>query len=172
MSLAEVSAGRFVLGLGTAPPTWNEDWHGLTLTKPVTRMREYIECIRTMWTGSPAQSVSYTGEFYRVRDYRRFMPAPPIYLATVAQPNLSKGLGRPAASARFARCVIKPCAVDQDAKYPRRLARTAIALYARLAVLRCGLRSARLRGTYSSDPRRGAARGCSRHAGRCDGRDD
>jgi len=87
MSLAELTEGRFVLGLGTAPPTWNEDWHGLTLTKPVTRMREYIECIRTMWTGTPVHPVSYTGELYRVRDYRRFMPAPaappPIYLAAV-----------------------------------------------------------------------------------------
>jgi alkanesulfonate monooxygenase SsuD/methylene tetrahydromethanopterin reductase-like flavin-dependent oxidoreductase (luciferase family) len=87
MSLAEVTNGRFVLGLGTAPPTWNEDWHGLTLTKPVTRMREYIECVRTMWTGTPISPVNYAGEFYRVRDYRRFMPAPaappPIYLAAV-----------------------------------------------------------------------------------------
>jgi alkanesulfonate monooxygenase SsuD/methylene tetrahydromethanopterin reductase-like flavin-dependent oxidoreductase (luciferase family) len=87
MSLAEVTHGRFVLGVGTAPPTWNADWHGLTLTKPITRMREYIECIRTMWTGTPVHPVSYTGEFYRVRDYRRFMPAPapppPIYLAAV-----------------------------------------------------------------------------------------
>jgi alkanesulfonate monooxygenase SsuD/methylene tetrahydromethanopterin reductase-like flavin-dependent oxidoreductase (luciferase family) len=50
-------------------------------------MREYIECVRTMWTGSPVNPVSYSGDFYRVRDYRRFMPAPadppPIYLAAV-----------------------------------------------------------------------------------------
>jgi len=87
MSLAELTEGRFVLGVGTAPPTWNADWHGLTLTKPIARMREYIECIRTMWTGTPVNPVSYTGEFYRVREYRRFMPAPaappPIYLAAV-----------------------------------------------------------------------------------------
>ena len=35
MSLAEVTGGRFVLGVGTGPPTWNADWHGLELTKPV-----------------------------------------------------------------------------------------------------------------------------------------
>ena len=29
------------------------------LTKPVTRMREYIECIRTMWTSTPAHPVRY-----------------------------------------------------------------------------------------------------------------
>ena len=28
MSMAELTQGRFVLGLGTAPPAWNENWHG------------------------------------------------------------------------------------------------------------------------------------------------
>lgn len=87
MSLAEFTQGRFVLGLGTAPPAWNENWHGLVVHKPVARMREYIECIRTMWTGSPTHPVDYSGEFFQVRGYARFMPAPfpqvPIYLAAV-----------------------------------------------------------------------------------------
>lgn len=86
-SLAEVSGGRFVLGVGTAPPEWNEKWHGLTYRKPVTRMREYLECLRAMWTASPTHPVSYQGEFFHVQDYRRFMPVPyahiPIYLAAV-----------------------------------------------------------------------------------------
>jgi len=42
MSVAEYTGGRFVLGVGTAPPEWNEKWHGLPYRKPVTRMREYI----------------------------------------------------------------------------------------------------------------------------------
>ena len=87
MSLAEYTGGRFVLGLGTAPREWNENWHGLEYRRPVERMREYIECIRAMWTSSPEKSVSYDGEFYKVKDYRRLM-APtyervPIYLAAV-----------------------------------------------------------------------------------------
>src|SRR4029434_8053717 len=53
----------------------------------VTRMREYIECIRTMWTSTPTCPVHYAGEFFHVQDYARFMPAPyahiPIYLAAV-----------------------------------------------------------------------------------------
>ncbi|HSX81271.1 MAG TPA: LLM class flavin-dependent oxidoreductase, partial [Candidatus Saccharimonadia bacterium] len=53
MSVAEYTGGRFVLGVGTAPSEWNEKWHGLPYRKPVTRMREYIECIRTMWTSTP-----------------------------------------------------------------------------------------------------------------------
>ena len=87
MSVAEYTGGRFVLGVGTAPPEWNEKWHGLPYRKPVTRMREYIECIRTMWTSTPTRPVHYAGEFFHVQDYARFMPAPyaqlPIYLAAV-----------------------------------------------------------------------------------------
>ena len=87
MSLAEYTGGRFVLGLGTAPPEWNKNWHGLEVRKPVTRMREYIECIRTMWTATLTQPISYEGEFFNVKDYVRFIPAAydhiPIFLAGV-----------------------------------------------------------------------------------------
>ena len=87
MSLAEYTQGRFILGLGTAPKDWNENWHGLEYRKPVARMREYVECIRTMWQGSPTHAVQYSGEFYQVRDYQRLTEpvyaSIPIYLAAV-----------------------------------------------------------------------------------------
>lgn len=87
LSLAEYTSGRFVLGVGTAPPEWNKNWHGLEVRKPVARMREYIECIRTVWTATTTQPVSYAGEFIQVKDYLRFIPAlydrVPIYLAGV-----------------------------------------------------------------------------------------
>jgi probable F420-dependent oxidoreductase len=87
MSMAELSGGRFVLGLGTAPKAWNENWHGLSYDHPVDRMREYIECVRLMWTSSPQHGVDYDGQFYRIRDYRRLSVALyrsiPIYLAAV-----------------------------------------------------------------------------------------
>lgn len=87
MSWAEYTHGRFVLGVGTAPPDWNKNWHGLEVTKPVARMREYIECLRTLWTATTTQPVSYRGEFIQVKDYVRFIPAAyervPIYLAGV-----------------------------------------------------------------------------------------
>ncbi len=87
MSMAELTGGRFVLGLGTAPPEWNENWHGLPYRRPVQRMREYVEAIRRMWTASPTQPIDYDGELITIRDYRRLMPLPctppPIYLAAV-----------------------------------------------------------------------------------------
>jgi probable F420-dependent oxidoreductase len=86
-SMAELSGDRFVLGLGTASKAWNENWHGLPYRHPVARMREYIECVRLMWTSDPQHPVEYDGQFYKVRDYRRLSSNAyqriPIYLAAV-----------------------------------------------------------------------------------------
>ncbi len=89
MTMAELTGQKFVLGLGTAPWEWNRDWHGLADYKPVIRMREYVGCIRKMWSSSPAHAIEYDGAFVNVRGYRRFIPAPcpavPIYLAAVRE---------------------------------------------------------------------------------------
>ena len=89
MTMAELTGQKFVLGLGTAPPAWNRDWHGLADYKPVTRMREYVQCVRKMWTASPTHAIDHDGTFVSVRGYRRFIPAPcppvPIYLAAVQE---------------------------------------------------------------------------------------
>lgn len=95
-TMAELSGENFVLGLGTAPPAWNANWHGLEVTRPVSRMREYVECIRTMWKGSLSEPIDYAGEIIDVRGYHRFIPAPfpavPIYLAAV-QPGMLRLCG-------------------------------------------------------------------------------
>ena len=87
MSMAELTGGRFILGLGTAPPMWNENWHQLSVDKPARRMREYVEAIRLMWTASPTNPIDYEGDYIKVSDYRRIMAPPypplPIYLAAV-----------------------------------------------------------------------------------------
>ena len=89
MTMAELTDNKFVLGLGTAPPLWNENWHGLKYERPVRRMREYVECIRKMWTASVESPITYEGEMIRVLEYTRFIPAPydsiPIYLAAVRE---------------------------------------------------------------------------------------
>lgn len=92
MSMAEYTHGKFILGIGTAPKFVNEDWYGISYEKPIRRMRELIECLRVMWTSSPTKSVSYEGEVFQVKNYRRFIPPPyesiPIYLAAVLPPML------------------------------------------------------------------------------------
>lgn len=87
LSLFEYSSGRFILGVGTAPRDWNRNWHGFDVSRPVARIREYIECIRAVWAATANAPANYTGEYYKVRDYVPFLtPAVadvPIYLAGV-----------------------------------------------------------------------------------------
>lgn len=46
MSLAELSGGRFIVGLGASGPQVVEGWHGVPYGKPMTRLREYIAIMR------------------------------------------------------------------------------------------------------------------------------
>ena len=46
MTLAELSGGRFMLGLGASGPQVVEGWHGVPYGKPVTRLREYIKIVK------------------------------------------------------------------------------------------------------------------------------
>ena len=51
--LAELSQGRFRLGLGTSTKDWNEAWFGIPYERPLVRMREYVEALRLLWTAGP-----------------------------------------------------------------------------------------------------------------------
>jgi F420-dependent oxidoreductase-like protein len=46
ITLAQLSGGRFLLGLGPSGPQVVEGWHGVAYGRPLTRTREYIEIIR------------------------------------------------------------------------------------------------------------------------------
>jgi probable F420-dependent oxidoreductase len=87
LALAEYTNGRFVLGVGTAPRDWNKNWHGFDVPHPVPRIREYIECIRKVFTATAANPASHTGIYYQLRDYLPFLTPPitqvPVYLAGV-----------------------------------------------------------------------------------------
>ena len=52
-SLSQVSEGRFVLGLGSMPRLWNENYHGIPGRAPLSRMREYVELLRKLWNAQP-----------------------------------------------------------------------------------------------------------------------
>jgi len=70
-NLDQLSHGRYVHGVGTGPPAWNEQYHGISYEHPVQRMREFIEVIRSVWRAHSGQAVSYGGHWYNVRDYSR-----------------------------------------------------------------------------------------------------
>ena len=89
-SLDRISNGRAILGLGTSGRLVIEQWHGIPYRKPLTRTREYMEIIRSVLYGRPAD---YQGEFFRlsrfrlgVRPVQRHIP---MYLASLGPRNLA-----------------------------------------------------------------------------------
>jgi probable F420-dependent oxidoreductase len=50
-ALADLSRGRFVLGLGSSSNVIVERWNGVPFEKPLTRMREAIEALRPVLAG-------------------------------------------------------------------------------------------------------------------------
>ncbi|HYS36964.1 MAG TPA: LLM class flavin-dependent oxidoreductase, partial [Pseudonocardiaceae bacterium] len=51
LTLAELSGGRFLLGLGASGPQVIEGLHGVPFAHPLTRMRETVEIIREAFAG-------------------------------------------------------------------------------------------------------------------------
>ena len=50
-TLDDISEGRVMLGLGTSGKTVVENFHGIPYRKPLTRLRETIQIMRTLWSG-------------------------------------------------------------------------------------------------------------------------
>lgn len=91
LTLARISGGRFLLGLGTSGPQVVEGLHGVRFAKPLQRLRETVEIVRLAAAGRPLE---YQGEHYRLplpdgegKALRLAVEARPdlrIYLATLA----------------------------------------------------------------------------------------
>jgi F420-dependent oxidoreductase-like protein len=58
-----MSGGRFLLGLGLSGPQVVEGWHGEPWGKPLTKIREYVEIVRTVLR---RQTLEYDGEQFQV----------------------------------------------------------------------------------------------------------
>ncbi|HEU4368715.1 MAG TPA: LLM class F420-dependent oxidoreductase [Methylomirabilota bacterium] len=95
LSLASMSGGRFVLGLGVSGPQVIEGWHGIRFDRPLTRMRETVEIVRRAVRG---ERVAYKGQVYELplpggegkalRTAARPRPEIPVYLATLSPRSL------------------------------------------------------------------------------------
>ncbi|MDO8479156.1 MAG: LLM class F420-dependent oxidoreductase [Candidatus Rokubacteria bacterium] len=95
MSLAAMSGGRFMLGLGVSGPQVIEGWHGIRFERPVARMRETVEIVRRAARG---ERLAYKGKIYELplpggegkalRSAARPQPDIPIYLATLSPRSL------------------------------------------------------------------------------------
>ena len=80
----QLSEGRFILGLGSSHKVQVEPEHGLTYSKPVTRVRETAEVVRQLLRDG---QVSYSGETVNIEKYelwfKPFRPRLSIYYAAV-----------------------------------------------------------------------------------------
>ena len=64
MSLAELSGGRFIVGLGASGPQVVEGWHGVPYGKPVTRLKEYVQIMKDIFARQgPA---TFDGQIYQL----------------------------------------------------------------------------------------------------------
>src|SRR5436309_3556637 len=91
MTLAHLSGGRFLLGLGVSGPQVMEGLHGISFGHPLGRMRETVEIVRRVCAG---EKLSYAGRHYQIplagaegsRPMRVALPpvSVPVYLATLS----------------------------------------------------------------------------------------
>ncbi len=81
--LHKLSAGRFILGLGSSSQPMMENWHGQAFEKPLTRVRETTELVKKMLVGDKSD---YDGETVSSHGYRQLpldAGAQPVYMAAL-----------------------------------------------------------------------------------------
>jgi alkanesulfonate monooxygenase SsuD/methylene tetrahydromethanopterin reductase-like flavin-dependent oxidoreductase (luciferase family) len=84
-TLDELSGGRMIIGLGTSGPQVIEHFHGIRFNPPLTRLREYVDIINTLISGTP---LNYDGKVFKLgRGFTlRFEPVRkhiPIFIASL-----------------------------------------------------------------------------------------
>ena len=87
-TVAQLAPGRFILGLGTSSHAMVENWHGQKFEKPVTRMRETVQVVRSMLAGEKSK---FEGKTLRTSGFRLLAPPPkpvPIYVGALRPPML------------------------------------------------------------------------------------
>ncbi|HSB91413.1 MAG TPA: TIGR03617 family F420-dependent LLM class oxidoreductase [Anaerolineales bacterium] len=126
--LADMSGGRFLLGLGTQVRAHVERRFGMPWpASPVGQLREYIAALRAVWAAwQSGERLDQRGEYYKLTLMTPFFspgaidhPAVPIYIAGVNQAlcrlagEAADGLHvHPYHSVRYLREVVRP-AVDE-----------------------------------------------------------
>src|SRR5262245_54935414 len=103
VTVAELSEGRFAIGLGSMPEAWNRNHYGIDPSHSTAGMREYVECVRGAAASSIECPFNYEGRFFRVRDYARTWPPTPkipVHLAAT-RPRMAQLAGEVAEGVIF-----------------------------------------------------------------------
>lgn len=94
LTMASLTNGRFILGLGNSGPQVIEGWHGVRFDRPLQRLREIVDIVRMATSG---ERVTYDGKIYQLplpggegRALKTSAPPAqvPIYLATLGPRSL------------------------------------------------------------------------------------
>jgi F420-dependent oxidoreductase-like protein len=85
-----LSAGRFVLGLGTSGPQLVQGWHGVPFERAIQRLQETVEIVRTVLR---RERLVHEGEVFKLRGGIKLVEEPvrsrvPVYLATLTPAGL------------------------------------------------------------------------------------
>ncbi|MFT5579909.1 MAG: putative F420-dependent oxidoreductase [Paraglaciecola psychrophila] len=80
--IGQILPGRFVMGLGSSSQTIMGKFNGIPLEKPLTRVKETAQLVRTMLAG---EKTAFDGETVSSNGYRQapMDSPPPIYLAAL-----------------------------------------------------------------------------------------
>jgi probable F420-dependent oxidoreductase len=124
--LAELSDGRFILGLGSQVKRVNEQRFSVSFEHPAPKMEESVVAIRAVLGAFEGNPIDHRGRFYTLTmpPFPGAGPAPgpiPIYLAAVGE-RMAEAAGRvadgvcghPMTSPRYVREVLRP-AVERGA---------------------------------------------------------
>jgi F420-dependent oxidoreductase-like protein len=95
MTMAAITSGRFVLGLGVSGPQVVEGLHGTRFASPLARLAEYLDILQLAFRGAP---IEYLGAHFRLPlpggegKALRLAQEPnvhiPVYLATLGPKGL------------------------------------------------------------------------------------
>jgi probable F420-dependent oxidoreductase len=91
--LQTLTGGRFLLGLGSQVQSHVEHRFGMPWSRPASRMREFIEAMRTIWAAwASGDRLDFRGDFYTHTLMTPFFSPPPspfgppaVYLAAVGE---------------------------------------------------------------------------------------
>jgi probable F420-dependent oxidoreductase len=80
--IGQVLPGRFVMGIGSSSQTIMGQWNGIPLDKPLTRVKETAQMVRSMLTGAKSD---FQGDTLSSRGYRQapLENPPPLYIGAL-----------------------------------------------------------------------------------------
>src|SRR5919112_30626 len=93
ISIDELSNNRMIVGLGASTPVIIENFHGISYTDPLLRMKEYIQSLRLLFQTS--NKTNYNGKIIKIKNFailEKSREDIPIYIAAVNKKMIHLGL--------------------------------------------------------------------------------